>query len=42
MKVKGVDHPLQHVFGALSALCEEESQREVSEKEKIGVCVKKG
>lgn len=32
MKVKGVDHPLQHVLGALSALCEERKKIEKSRK----------
>lgn len=33
MKVRGVDHPLQHVLGALSAL-REEGKTDVSETEK--------
>lgn len=34
MKVKGVDHPLQHVLGALSALCKERKKnREVKKKD---------
>lgn len=33
MKVRGVDHPLQHVLCALGALCGEERQTEVKRKE---------
>ncbi len=38
MKVEGVDHPLQHVLGALSALCEEGGKkgREMKKKGKMG------
>lgn len=42
MKVEGVDHPLQHIFGALGALCEKgekKSQQKALKWATSSVCV---